>query len=110
MRTRYEIGRAFEYRVKRFLVERGYFVVRSAGSRTPVDLVAFDQSGVLLVQCTTNELCKDEGDRAALLAITVNPHAIPVMVWKRGIGGPLVFERLDGGAMPWETGDEVRQA
>jgi Holliday junction resolvase len=56
--TNYERGRAFEYRVRDELYKRGVVaVVRSAGSKTKVDLVAlwpFDWKGdahVYLVQC-----------------------------------------------------------
>ncbi len=108
MATRYEVGRSFEYRVKNCLKKMGYVVVRSAGSKTAADLVAFDETSIFLVQCTTNEACKNKDDRAALLEMAVNPGTIPVMVWKEGFRGPLVFERLDGALMPWETMDEVR--
>ena len=37
----YENGRAKEYRVKRKLERENWFVIRSAKSHSPVDLVAF---------------------------------------------------------------------
>ena len=40
MNRNYKNGRALEYRAKKRLEERGWFVVRSAGSHSPVDLVA----------------------------------------------------------------------
>lgn len=43
--TRYEQGRALEHRVRNLLVDLGFFVVRSAGSKTPVDLVALPIAG-----------------------------------------------------------------
>lgn len=35
------------------LISRGYYVVRSAGSRGAIDLVAVGPAGILLVQVTT---------------------------------------------------------
>ena len=54
----YISGRNFEYRVKKYLEQRGYYVIRSAGSKTPFDLIAIPTTDnlallpdVLLIQC-----------------------------------------------------------
>lgn len=47
----YVNGRSFEYRVRDLFEAKGYFVMRSAGSRTPVDLVALKDGEILLIQC-----------------------------------------------------------
>jgi Holliday junction resolvase len=48
----YQSGRRFEYRIKNYLVDKGYFVIRSAGSHGIADLVAINHSGkVFLLQC-----------------------------------------------------------
>ena len=107
MGTRYESGRNFEYRVRDYFRDRGYVVIRSAGSRTGADLVIFDQDTILLAQCTTSEESKGDADRVKLLAMTVNDSMIPVLVWKDRFRGPLVFERLDGGPIFWEDDCEV---
>ena len=64
---KYNKGRTFEYKVRKELEKRDYFVVRSAGSHTIVDLVAFSKNKnnefpVLLVQCKSgeNKLSKKE--------------------------------------------------
>ncbi len=44
-------GADFERRVKSFLEKRGYFVVRSAGSKGVADLVALSKNEKLLVTC-----------------------------------------------------------
>jgi Holliday junction resolvase len=49
--TQYERGANFERRVKRWLEGQGYFCVRSAGSKGPVDLVAVGPYETVLVQC-----------------------------------------------------------
>lgn len=49
--THYRIGRQFEYRVRDLFREAGYFVLRSPGSKSPVDLVAMKTGALCLVQC-----------------------------------------------------------
>jgi Holliday junction resolvase len=52
MRTPYERGRNAEYAVKRMLQEMGYrWVIRSAASHSPVDLLASNGVETLAVQC-----------------------------------------------------------
>jgi Holliday junction resolvase len=56
MPTQYERGRNFEYRIKAYLEKKGYRVIRSAGSHTPIDLIAGDlmranTSWGIAVQC-----------------------------------------------------------
>ena len=94
MGANYKRGRTFEYRAKRDLERRGYVVVRSAGSRTPADLVAGREGRVLLVQCTTSSQSKSQEDRARLREMAERFGAEPVLVWKDGRRGPLVWETL----------------
>ncbi len=49
--AKYRIGLIFEYEVRDWLRDRGWLVMRSAGSKSPVDLVAVRNNQVLLVQC-----------------------------------------------------------
>jgi len=49
--TRYQQGANFERRVKKFFENLGFFVVRSAGSKSPADLVCVKHGEVALVQC-----------------------------------------------------------
>lgn len=49
--TRYATGRRFEYKVRKDLEQRGYYVERSAASKGAVDLFALGQQEILLVQC-----------------------------------------------------------
>lgn len=50
MTTKYAQGRQFEYKVRDYLVEHGFFVIRSAGSKGVVDLVAFKTKEILFIQ------------------------------------------------------------
>lgn len=49
----YVSGRFLEYSEKKFLESKGYLVIRSAGSHTPVDLFAAHEKNKLrlLIQC-----------------------------------------------------------
>ena len=49
--TNYSKGRAFEYRVRRYLEGKGFVVFRTAGSHSPADLIALRAGEVWLVQC-----------------------------------------------------------
>lgn len=105
MATKYEQGRRFEQRVRTYLEEKsGYNVIRSAGSKGPADLVAFDQNTIMLIQCATSEEAKSERDRQKLRDFAVNHNMTPVMVWRDGHGGPLVF---DWTVALWRIEDEV---
>ncbi len=48
---RYISGYRFEVRVRLHLLERGWLVFRSAGSRSVADLIALRTGEVMLVQC-----------------------------------------------------------
>jgi hypothetical protein len=51
----YRRGAAFERQVKRIFEACGYEVVRSAGSHSPVDLVAANEFHCLHIQCKRNK-------------------------------------------------------
>ena len=55
MKGHYRKGARNEYRSMRLLEALGYQCVRAAGSHGPFDLVAFNASGLLLVQVKSNE-------------------------------------------------------
>jgi|YelNatPaOPRAMG01_1025707.scaffolds.fasta_scaffold16445_2 Holliday junction resolvase len=50
MRTNYHRGVEREHYIKKKLEKQGYFVIRSAGSHSPVDLVAIKRNEVRLIQ------------------------------------------------------------
>lgn len=50
MRTNYHRGAEREHYIKKKLEKQGYFVIRSAGSHSPVDLVAIKKGEVRLIQ------------------------------------------------------------
>jgi Holliday junction resolvase len=50
MRTNYHRGAEREHYIKKKLEKQGYFVIRSAGSHSPVDLVALKKGEIRLIQ------------------------------------------------------------
>jgi Holliday junction resolvase len=50
-RSNYARGRDLEHRVRAHLRDEGYEVLRTAGSKSKVDLVAIKPGQILLVQC-----------------------------------------------------------
>lgn len=68
--TQYERGRRLEWEVKKLYEEMGYLCVRSAGSHSPFDVVAFGERDVVAIQCklTTKSTMKEQKKLIALLA------------------------------------------
>ena len=92
-RNHYASGRDFEYRVRDDLIARGYFVARSAGSKTVVDLLALKQGRVLLVQCKRHgALSPAEWNKLYDLAEEHRATPVRASTPKR-VG--VVYERLD---------------
>ncbi|MFC8797333.1 hypothetical protein ACFT2C_06345 [Promicromonospora sp. NPDC057138] len=76
--TRYDAGRRFEWRVRDELVDDGYAVIRSAGSKTKVDLVAIEPGQWLLVQCKRDGRISP-AERTKLLSLASTCDALPVV-------------------------------
>jgi hypothetical protein len=51
MTTNYQKGAVFEHYVKKRLQKEGYYVMRSSGSHSTIDLCAVGKENVLLIQC-----------------------------------------------------------
>lgn len=108
--NRYRGGADFEREVRAALVKDGYDVVRSAGSKTKVDLVAFKAGHVLLVQCKRNGVCPP-AERIELLRIAwllPVPIGLPIVASRPGI----TYRRLYGPGPkqwdPWTTDEAAR--
>lgn len=90
----YRYGRAFEYQVRDDLKKRGYFALRSPGSRTPIDILAIAPGIVLFVQCKRNSsLPPSEWNELHDLAASVG--AVAVLASKPDVRG-IVYERITG--------------
>lgn len=104
--TNYEAGARFERETRAHLAAEGYWVMKSAGSKTKVDLIAIKEGELLVVQCKRNGVCSP-AERAELLRIAhMIPGAIPLVASRPRV----TFRRLIGtGPREWVewTTDEV---
>jgi len=77
---RYASGRRFEYKVRDYFLSQECFVVRSAGSKGPVDLVVFWPGGkVWMVQCKNNRSIPTH-ERSVLKIVAKKYKHIPIFV------------------------------
>lgn len=91
----YRLGRAFEYRTRDALKALGFFVLRSPGSKSPIDLVAIRSGEVLFVQCKRHgQLGCSEWNELFKLARACG--AIPVLASVAAAGRGLDMFSLTG--------------
>ena len=92
MVTRYERGRGFEYRTANHYKSLGWFVMRSAGSHTAVDLIAIKGKEMKLIQCKRDgRISESEKEEMRKLALPIGAEAILARI---DICRKLVLERL----------------
>lgn len=83
MATSYERGRSAEYTVKRMLEGMGYkWIIRSAASHTPIDLLASNGKDILAVQCKVGGYLNSE-DRKMLSQWADRFKAAPTFACKK---------------------------
>lgn len=93
--THYRTGRDFEHAVRTALTIDGYDVIRSAGSKTKVDLAAFKPGQALFIQAKRNGRTTP-AERTELLRVAAHIGAIPVVAWKRPRKAAVLYWRLTG--------------
>ncbi len=78
----YISGRNAEYTIKNLLISKGYkYILRSAGSHTPIDLLAADGKKKLAIQVKRRKyISKEEKDM--LLAWAASFDAMPIFASK----------------------------
>ena len=86
---RYEKGYRLELEAKKILEDMGYYVIRSAGSHSAVDLVAVEPLLVVLIQVGTKG-GKGKADIDRLKAVPC-PAAVSKEMWLK-IAGTAGFE------------------
>jgi Holliday junction resolvase hjc len=99
--SHYNAGRTFEWKVRDALREDGYEVLRSAGSKTKIDLVAVKPGQLVFVQCKVNGLCAP-AERSKLRDLAGMVDALPVVAYshKEGRSAAVVRYRLLTGDGP----------
>lgn len=99
--SNYEQGRRFEWAVRDHLRGNGYEVIRAAGSKTKVDLVALKPGQALFIQCKRTSL-PGPAERVEIVRLAQMVGAIPLVATRgaRGTGGPLLRRLLNDGSDP----------
>ena len=79
-RSTYRKGARYEYYVKQKLEEKGYLVVRTAGSHGPFDLIAIDtqKREILLVQVKKSKYIPNK-EKEALAALAGDYRVKPLL-------------------------------
>jgi holliday junction resolvase Hjr len=93
--TKYDDGRRFEWKVRDALEADGYDVIRSAGSKTKVDLVAFKPGQCVMVQAKRDGKISP-AERTELLRVAAHIAALPIVAWKVNGSSRIHYSRLTG--------------
>lgn len=93
--SHYRAGRDFEHAVRSALVADGYDVIRSAGSKTKVDLAAFKPGQAVFVQCKRDGKISP-AERIELLRVAAHIAAVPVVAWKVTGRAAIYYWQLTG--------------
>lgn len=80
--SRYSKGAYLERLVRRRLEQAGYTVIRSAGSKGPVDLIAGDGSKVFVIQCRSRTSLRPR-ERTSLERAAQAFGARPMVVYRK---------------------------
>jgi Holliday junction resolvase len=80
--TNYSRGAAFERKIKKQYEAEGYYVIRSAGSKGPLDLVALKHDSFVFIQCKLRKPTSRERAKAADFAGERN--IIVTLIWPGG--------------------------
>jgi len=91
--TRYSRGRRFEHEVRKLLERKGYFCVRSAGSRGVFDLLCVRNGIPWGIQCRLGDVSKREKEK--LLETGRKFGIIPCVATKKD-GRVTVINLLNG--------------
>jgi Holliday junction resolvase len=99
--SNYSDGYRFECKVRDALREDGYEVLRSAGSKTKIDLVALKPGEIIFVQCKLNGVCTP-AERSKLRDLAGMAGALPIVAYshKDGRAAAVVRYRLLTGDGP----------
>lgn len=93
--SHYRAGRDFEHAVRTALIADGYDVIRSAGSKTKVDLAAFKPGQAVFVQCKRDGKISP-AERTELLRVASHIGAVPVVAWKQTGRAAIHYWQLTG--------------
>ena len=89
---RYRRGADFERRVKKHFEGEGFLVVRSAGSHSPIDLIAMREGVFMLIQVTIDRKQKSIAELDELKAIAKENKCQALFIYRQGT--KIVIEEL----------------
>jgi Holliday junction resolvase len=99
--SNYDRGVRLERDTRHDLEANGYEVIRSAGSKSAIDLVAFKPGELLFVQCKAASGVVSPAERARLVAAASTVQALPVVAL-RPLRKPITYRVLYGmGPKEW---------
>tara|TARA_B100001013_G_scaffold342964_1_gene269835 strand:- start:297 stop:593 length:297 start_codon:yes stop_codon:yes gene_type:complete len=80
--SRYLKGARFERRVKKYLEEKGYLVIRAAGSK-PFDLVGIKNGKAIVLECKVSEGILKKTELERLIMMVTEVKATPIIAFGR---------------------------
>lgn len=93
--TIYTDGRRFEYAVRNDLEADGYWVMRSAGSKTKADLIAIKPGQILIIQCKQDGRVSP-AERIEVRRIAAMIDGVPILAHKQTGRAKPIYDRLTG--------------
>lgn len=78
--SKYSSGAKFENEVIKYFRSFGYFCIRSAGSKTIVDIIAISKSFTFFIQCKYGKSGMNKKDKQKLVEIANRYNANPVYI------------------------------
>jgi Holliday junction resolvase len=106
MATRYARGRQFEYRVRDKYAKKGWFTIRSAGSKGVADIVAIHPAGIIhFIQCKNHGAISRE-ERIRLAETAYKYGALPIVAQQGHKRGQIMLVVLNpDGSKSFATDD-----
>jgi predicted RNA binding protein YcfA (HicA-like mRNA interferase family) len=89
--TNYESGVVGERKCVHELRDLGYTAIRTAGSHGTFDVIAWDRSNLVMVQCkrTKNPRSPSRQEVASIRSCAVPPHTLTeIWIYTKGVGKP----------------------
>jgi Holliday junction resolvase len=90
----YRRGRSFEYTVRNYLVSKGWFVLRSPQSKSPIDLIALRTGAILLIQCKLGASTLLLAEKRAIVDLANSTGGRPILAHRK-LGHGIFFRQIE---------------
>lgn len=94
--TQYTTGRRFEYAVIKDLEVDGYDVIRAAGSKGKIDILAWKPGQILCIQAKSGKAWPPPSERAEVIRLARAIGGIPIIAYKTAGQAKPLYVRLTG--------------